>query len=107
MSNKGGRNDPCPCGSGKKYKKCHGGPTAPSFTVREGPPPEAVRKRMEEHQAAEMQRQQQPATERHPLPVWYETGTRYMNRLMSEPGKVHIAPMTGAVAAYLGLAYNL
>ena len=21
---KGGRNDPCPCGSGKKYKKCHG-----------------------------------------------------------------------------------
>jgi preprotein translocase subunit SecA len=20
-----GRNDPCPCGSGKKYKKCHGG----------------------------------------------------------------------------------
>jgi preprotein translocase subunit SecA len=22
-----GRNDPCPCGSGKKYKKCHGKPT--------------------------------------------------------------------------------
>jgi hypothetical protein len=22
--NKTGRNDPCPCGSGKKYKKCHG-----------------------------------------------------------------------------------
>jgi hypothetical protein len=21
-----GRNDPCPCGSGKKWKKCHGGP---------------------------------------------------------------------------------
>ena len=21
---KPGRNDPCPCGSGKKYKKCHG-----------------------------------------------------------------------------------
>ena len=21
-----GRNDPCPCGSGKKYKKCHGSP---------------------------------------------------------------------------------
>jgi preprotein translocase subunit SecA len=19
-----GQNDPCPCGSGKKYKKCHG-----------------------------------------------------------------------------------
>jgi preprotein translocase subunit SecA len=24
MTNKIGRNDPCPCGSGKKYKKCHG-----------------------------------------------------------------------------------
>ncbi len=21
-----GRNDPCPCGSGKKYKQCHGSP---------------------------------------------------------------------------------
>ncbi|MDQ3326946.1 MAG: SEC-C metal-binding domain-containing protein, partial [Chloroflexota bacterium] len=24
-----GRNDPCPCGSGKKYKRCHGGVAAP------------------------------------------------------------------------------
>jgi len=24
VSTKVGRNDPCPCGSGKKYKKCHG-----------------------------------------------------------------------------------
>ncbi|MEZ4761831.1 MAG: SEC-C metal-binding domain-containing protein [Calditrichia bacterium] len=24
MENKVGRNDLCPCGSGKKYKKCHG-----------------------------------------------------------------------------------
>jgi preprotein translocase subunit SecA len=24
-----GRNDPCPCGSGKKYKKCHGAQAAP------------------------------------------------------------------------------
>ena len=23
-SEKVGRNQPCPCGSGKKYKKCHG-----------------------------------------------------------------------------------
>jgi preprotein translocase subunit SecA len=27
--NKIGRNDPCPCGSGKKYKKCHGMAGAP------------------------------------------------------------------------------
>jgi preprotein translocase subunit SecA len=25
-----GRNDPCSCGSGKKYKKCHGAPGASS-----------------------------------------------------------------------------
>jgi preprotein translocase subunit SecA len=24
MGEKVGRNDPCPCGSGKKFKKCHG-----------------------------------------------------------------------------------
>lgn len=24
-----GRNDPCPCGSGRKFKKCHGGPNPP------------------------------------------------------------------------------
>jgi hypothetical protein len=28
-----GRNDPCPCGSGKKYKKCHGNPVTPPTTV--------------------------------------------------------------------------
>jgi preprotein translocase subunit SecA len=24
VEKKPGRNDPCPCGSGKKYKQCHG-----------------------------------------------------------------------------------
>jgi len=24
VADKVGRNDPCPCGSGKKYKQCHG-----------------------------------------------------------------------------------
>ncbi len=28
-----GRNDPCPCGSGKKYKNCHGRPGAPPLEV--------------------------------------------------------------------------
>ena len=27
-----GRNDPCPCGSGKKYKHCHGRTGAPQLT---------------------------------------------------------------------------
>ena len=28
VEKKVGRNDPCPCGSGKKYKACHGRPGA-------------------------------------------------------------------------------
>ncbi len=28
-----GRNDPCPCGSGKKYKNCHGRPGAPPLDM--------------------------------------------------------------------------
>ena len=31
-----GRNDPCPCGSGKKYKKCHGLSAPASSTARPG-----------------------------------------------------------------------
>jgi uncharacterized protein len=27
-----GRNDPCPCGSGRKWKRCHGGPTVDGGT---------------------------------------------------------------------------
>ena len=35
-----GRNDPCPCGSGKKYKKCHGAPgTAPPAPAWNARPP--------------------------------------------------------------------
>jgi hypothetical protein len=33
-----GRNDPCPCGSGKKYKKCHGGPNPPASPRAAGRP---------------------------------------------------------------------
>jgi preprotein translocase subunit SecA len=31
-----GRNDPCPCGSGKKYKQCHGAPGAAPLPVTAG-----------------------------------------------------------------------
>ena len=31
-----GRNDPCPCGSGKKYKKCHGAGAAEGGKVVHG-----------------------------------------------------------------------
>jgi hypothetical protein len=32
-----GRNEPCPCGSGKKYKRCHGVGAAPKITLPRQP----------------------------------------------------------------------
>ena len=48
-----------------------------------------------------------PQEERHPLLVWYEMTVRHQNQYIREPGRIATAPMTGAGAAYLGLAYNL
>ena len=31
-----GRNDPCPCGSGKRYKHCHGGGESPDAMAKQG-----------------------------------------------------------------------
>ncbi len=36
VEKKVGRNDPCPCGSGKKYKQCHGMPQSASPDIRAG-----------------------------------------------------------------------
>ena len=37
-----GRNDPCPCGSGKRYKQCHGGLGSSGASVATRSPPAAV-----------------------------------------------------------------
>lgn len=34
VSKKFGRNEPCPCGSGKKFKKCHGAPHQPRSPIQ-------------------------------------------------------------------------
>jgi hypothetical protein len=65
MSRKGrreklGRNDPCPCGSGKKYKKCHGDAAERhkmmpiNSTIKR-----SIQREIEEHKALEVQRQKQ------------------------------------------------
>ena len=161
-----GRNERCPCGSGKKFKKCHGSSTVFQSDVLEGRLPEIFKLKLEEYQAevsaAELQRQQQQGLgkpiisqehhglrfvtvkgqllaknwktfhdflydyiktvfgsdwgnheltksegERHPVLNWYQTAARYQNQFIKQAGNVHFAPMIGAVAAYLGLAYNL
>ena len=40
MNLKSGRNDPCPCGSGKKYKHCHGLPAAAPQPAQATLPPD-------------------------------------------------------------------
>lgn len=57
---KTGRNEPCPCGSGKKFKKCHGGMPQPKTSSSFNPfsDPE-VKMKVEQMKAAEIQREKQ------------------------------------------------
>ena len=48
-----------------------------------------------------------PLRERHPILQWYDAFCRYQNETITTPGVVHSARVTGIVACYLGLAYNL
>jgi len=157
-----GRNEPCPCGSGKKYKKCHGIiiPKRASITP---PSAEEVKRISEKMKAKEIQRSQQQGlgqpiistvfkgyrfvgvgnrfyyskdwktfhdflghyirsvfgsawgnselkksfNERHPVIQWYDYVCKEQKRSIRQPGEVANAGMTGAVFAFLTLAYNL
>ena len=48
-----------------------------------------------------------PLCERHPILQWYDAFCRYQNETITTPGIVSSARVTGVVACYLGLAYNL
>ena len=48
-----------------------------------------------------------PLDQRHPILVWHHHRAEYLNRCAKEPGKVRSVPMTGAIAAFLRLAYDL
>jgi SEC-C motif len=153
-----GRNDKCPCGSGKKYKRCHG--STDYLEKLQAAIPE-MQKRAE---AAQVQRQRQqgfgkpiisavtdsgqrlvavnnrllhskkwktfhdflgdyirivldpewgnaelakPPEKRHPILNWYQMHCAHQRTYITEPGKVGSGPMTGAVAAYMHLAYDL
>ncbi|HTB85286.1 MAG TPA: SEC-C metal-binding domain-containing protein, partial [Candidatus Sulfotelmatobacter sp.] len=54
-----GPNERCPCGSGKKFKKCHGSIRQSKTTFSNQPLQEEIRKAFEHEQAAEIQRRQQ------------------------------------------------
>ncbi len=150
-----GRNDLCPCGSGKKYKKC-------CYDKNNSIPPEVLLQleRMKAKQAL-IEKQQglgrsiistdfkgyrmvavgnrmyysqkwktfhdflfeyirlifgkewgqteftKPFEERHPVVQWYETAHKYMKEHQGGIGTINTTPMTGAMAAYINLSYNL
>ena len=48
-----------------------------------------------------------PFGRRHPILQWYELVTRYQNKHHSRGKEVSSVPMTGAISAYMSLAYNL
>jgi hypothetical protein len=160
MSNPG-RNQPCPCGSGKKYKRCHG-----SYAVSDSLSPEiragidqkireaeALRKRREQQQglgrpivAVKMRAHQivvvghrmlcsekwrtfhdflrdflfdllgqewlaqeraKALTDRHRIVRWFDQAIDSIRTTGSTESGIYIAPMTGAVRAFVNLAYNL
>lgn len=155
-----GRNDPCPCGSGVKYKKCHGRLSAKPL----GPTPDQIKAIIDSHQAKEARRQSQqgrgrpiistefqgyrftavgnrlyyakthktfidflgdyirnvlgsewgnaeiakPLKDRHQILQWYDAICALQKAYMKKPkGEIQVMPVTGLVAAYYGLAYNL
>jgi hypothetical protein len=53
------RNEPCPCGSGKKYKKCHGSLVAQSQHERQPEGWQGIEQELKEVQALQEQREKQ------------------------------------------------
>ena len=160
MGKKIGRNDPCSCGSGKKFKRCHGDL---NYLDRMQKVSAALPNLLARHKADEVQRQRQqgkgspiisleangerlvaiknrflssskwrtfhdflgdyiksalggnwgnaeiakPLGERHPVMVWYHYVCQFQREQNFVPGKINSGACTGAVSAYLHLAYDL
>lgn len=163
-----GRNDPCPCGSGRKFKRCHGNPRFElPFLIQQARVEKRIQEEatrlLEEKRAQEIQRQKQqglgrpiisvdhqgyrfvavgsrlyysnkwktftdflgdyikltiggewgntelkkPYEERHPIIQWYHHVCLLQQEHAQVPAEIFSAPITGAVSAYYGLAYNL
>jgi uncharacterized protein YecA (UPF0149 family) len=64
---KTGRNAPCPCGSGKKFKRCHGSieMEAAGFAQPRLPQDEWLRMALAQKEAEQRQRQDQQGLGRH------------------------------------------
>ncbi|MDD3183402.1 MAG: SEC-C metal-binding domain-containing protein [Alphaproteobacteria bacterium] len=158
------RNEKCPCGSGKKYKYCHGNSTTSStLPLNTDSYEKEFQQQFREIQAKQKLQQdmqglgrpiisfvshgyrlvavgntlhwsknwktfhdfllyyikkamgedwgnvelKKPYEQRHPVLQWYHQVCLYQQATIKVPGHVSSAPMTGAVEAYIQLAYNL
>jgi len=153
-----GRNNPCPCNSGRKFKRCHGfskGGTHPQARFQDDllARDAALRVQRERQQglgkpiiSAEFKNQRfvavgnrlfhsgrwrtfhdflvgyissaigpawgnaeiaKPAAERHPIIRWYQALCAHQRTFMDASGKVQTGSWTGAVGAYMHLAYDI
>lgn len=159
---KTGRNQPCPCGSGKKFKRCHGASSQKndnwlSPEIRDG-----IARTLKEKEAIELRRKQQqglgkpiisgevsgqrvvavgarlyhspkwrtfhdflrdyllgslgpewanaeqakPLEKRHTILRWYAQASKQAKALKVAEGMIS-GPMTGAMRAFMNLAYNI
>jgi hypothetical protein len=158
-----GRNQPCPCGSGKKYKRCHGAFAVNALPLHSGEFQAAIDQRVKEVNALRVRREKQqglgrpiiaaklqdhqmvavgnrvhfsatwktfhdflrdhlfsllgrewiegeqaksPET-RHRILQWFDQGTEVARRTGTKTGEIYSAPMTGAIRAFVNLAYNI
>lgn len=86
-----GRNAPCPCGSGRKYKKCHGAP---------GPAPvdpENARKEIEKHRAQELVRQREQGLGKPIIALEFEG-----QRVVAVGNTLHYGPNLRTFPDFLG-----
>ncbi|MBI5657962.1 MAG: SEC-C domain-containing protein, partial [Nitrosomonadales bacterium] len=82
--NKPGRNDPCPCGSGKKYKQCCQQRKAPATSG--GPDAAALQAALEHHRAGRLPQAQ----------------AIYQQILQAEPDHPDALHYLGAIASHDG-----
>jgi predicted O-linked N-acetylglucosamine transferase (SPINDLY family) len=89
-TSKVGRNDPCPCGSGKKYKQCCQTKIAPAAAATPLPTvavPQAIREAMAHHQAGR----------------WHEAEVIYQQVLQVEPNHPDALHLLGVLASQAGM----
>jgi len=85
MSNETGRNDPCPCGSGKKYKNCCGRAAGSAVQPPDGVVGNVVQFANSAHWKAALDRAMDVYTE--PLAQWSEVG--YRSAIATHPELAH------------------